>query len=113
MKNGHGSEKNRKVKIERVQLGREGKARAVGAIFTVVIARSILGTDPRMNRRARKTRMREKSRNIYFLQQESQGVQSNDPKALRRSRKIAFQSHYNLELRFMFGYPFHALSDPL
>ena len=57
--------------------------------------------------------MREKSRNIYFLQQESQGVQSNDPKALRRSRKIAFQSHYNLELPSMFGYPFHALADPL
>lgn len=57
--------------------------------------------------------MREKSRNIYFLEQESQGVQSNDPKALSRSRKIGFLCHYNLELPSMFGYLFRALADPL
>jgi hypothetical protein len=47
MKNGHGSEKIEKVREEKIRLSRRGKARAVGAIFTVVTTRSILGTDPR------------------------------------------------------------------
>ncbi len=57
--------------------------------------------------------MHEKSRNICFVEQDSQGLQSIDPEVLRRSREIGILCYSNLELSSLFDYLFQALSAPL